>query len=137
MVELIKFGDIFRHKEKEYVFLAKTENIIYAAQILDKVNTKKIHELYKLKSRNTIDAQKCEHKPLFCYVLLSTEEFKERMTHLYKPEKDESSIFFDKIGTVLNTKDLQDIKEQIIYPNSPVALELKEIVSKLDIQKSA
>ena len=29
MAEIIKFGDVFKYKEKEYVYLVKTEELVY------------------------------------------------------------------------------------------------------------
>ena len=36
---IFKFGDVFRHNEEDYVFLAQTDEIIYTQKILDKVIT--------------------------------------------------------------------------------------------------
>lgn len=76
MIESIKFGDVFKHKEKEYVFLAKTEELVYAAEILSKELTSKIDNLYQKISK--YDGG-CVNRIIYCYVMLKTEEFKDRM----------------------------------------------------------
>ncbi len=46
MISLL-FGDIFRYKDKEYVFLVKTEDIWYVAEILNLELTKLLDNLTK------------------------------------------------------------------------------------------
>ena len=67
--------------------------------------------------------------------MLSTEEFKNRMAHFAKTGRDETGCFFNKTGIVLNNKDLRSIRDEIVNPNSPVPLELKQIVAKLNIKE--
>lgn len=54
------------------------------------------------------------------------------MAHFAKTGKDEVDYIFDKTGSVLNNEDLQEIKKEIIDPNSPVPRELKQLVAVLD-----
>ena len=50
---LVQFGSIFRHKEKEYVFLAQTDEILYAALILDDGQTRQLKNMSeKLRTHN-------------------------------------------------------------------------------------
>lgn len=132
MTESIKFGDIFLHKEKEHVFLAKTVETVYAAQILDQEEAIKIQALDDLRSKRS-DGYKFASLSLYCYVILSTEGFKGRMAHLHNANKNESNIMFEKSGLTLNKEDMQSIRKEICDPSSPVALELKELVRQLDI----
>lgn len=127
---MIKFGDTFLHKEKEYVFLAKTEDIVYAAQILDEQKTNNVNRLYELKSRT----ERCEDRILFCFVILKTEEFKNRMVHFKNTARGEDKINFDELKeNVLNSDDLREIKEEIVRSGSPIPLELKEMIKKFDV----
>lgn len=48
-MESLTFGDVFRYNEKEYIFLAKTEDKIYAAQILTPVDTERVDKLFKIR----------------------------------------------------------------------------------------
>ena len=132
MVESIKFGDVFRYKEKFFVFLAKTEEIIYTAQILDLESTRKINALYERITTSGKSEQR-KRNPLYCYVLLSTVEFQHRMAHFKDTAKDESAVSFNKVGIILDRTDLIEIKNEIINPDSPIPLELKRLVSGLDI----
>ncbi|PIZ00190.1 hypothetical protein COY62_03940 [bacterium (Candidatus Howlettbacteria) CG_4_10_14_0_8_um_filter_40_9] len=61
---LIKFGDVFNYGEKDYVFLAKTEDIIYVAEILDTESTKRIKEFTEKEIRKNKD--NWQKRPLFC-----------------------------------------------------------------------
>lgn len=133
MAESIKFGDIFLYKEREHVFLTKTAETVYAAQILDQEGAKKIQILDDLRSKRP-DGYKFASLSLYCYVILSTEGFKGRMAHLHNADKNESDIKFEKSGFTLNKEDMQSIKKEICDPSSPVALELKDLISQLDIQ---
>ena len=132
MAESIKFGDIFLYREKEHVFLTKTAETVYAAQILDQEGAQKIQALDDLRSKRS-DSHKFASLSLYCYVILSTEGFKGRMAHLHNANKNESDIMFEKSGLTLNNEDMQNIKKEICEPSSPVALELKELVRQLDV----
>jgi len=131
MAESIKFGDVFRYREKEYIFLAKTVELIYVCQILDETNTQKINSLYEKISKHDDD---CKNRPAFCYIILQTKEFKDRMAHLGKDtEKDEFGLDFDKMGIILDKKDLEAIKKEIENSKSPTPLGLKELIHNIDI----
>ncbi len=130
MADSIKFGDVFRYREKDYVFLAKTAEVLYAAQILDEERTKVIKDLDNLRASKP-DAQKYRSNPLYCYVVLSTEEFKDRMAHFGVPTQD--GIIIDKTGLVLNKEDIRALQRDICDPGAPVANELKQLVNDLAI----
>jgi len=44
-MESLLYGDIFEFSGKEYIFLAKTSEIIYAAEILNQENSKRLNGL--------------------------------------------------------------------------------------------
>jgi len=132
MSESIKFGDIFRYKEEEYVFLAKTDEIVYAGQILDKAKTRKIDDLCEKRFRGNIDSR-IKNLPLYCYVMLYTDEFKDRMAFLGKTGEDEFDYTFDLTGQTLNEQDIFEIKKEIIDPSSPIPGILRELIEALDI----
>ena len=130
MFESIKFGDIFKYREKEYVFLAKTEEIFYTSQILAEKETKQINDLFEKRCRGQ-NRERLKRHPLYCYVILKTEEFKNRMAHFKNTGQDELGLI-DKTGNTLNEEDLREIKKEIINPNSPLPRELKQLVATLD-----
>lgn len=71
---------------------------------------------------------------IYCFVMLTTTEFKDRMTHLAKPPLDHdfgSQFTFDRIGQ-LNNDDLREIK-QTIMTTGHVPIELKELVQNIEI----
>lgn len=130
MAESIKFGDIFKHREKDYVFLAKTDETLYAAEILDIEQTTKVERLNNFRARGP-DAGRYKNNPLFCYVILSTEEFKNRGAHFGVPTPD--GVIIDKTGFILNKEDMRALQRDISDPASPVANELKQLVKDLAI----
>ena len=95
MIASISFGDIFQHEEKEYIFLAKTENIIYAAEILSTEKTEKINTLLQKRISSSKDGI-IEDCILYCYVVLQTEQFKNRCAHFAHSGKDDFKFIFDK-----------------------------------------
>ena len=47
---MLKFGDTFKYREKDYVYLAKTEEITYAAEILNKEYSEWLNNVHKKKN---------------------------------------------------------------------------------------
>jgi hypothetical protein len=136
VLNLIKFGDVFVYKGTEWVFLAKTEELLFAAQILDKEQTAQIDLLFnKLASKGSKIADQIKDKPLYCYVVLETEKFKRRAAHfktaISGKSTNDNELFFDKILDPLIKSDLVNIKKQII--NGPFSKLLKDIVRDIDI----
>lgn len=126
------FGDVFRYKEKDYIFLAKTEEIIYTAQILSVEKTRKIEDLVgKLTSRGR--DFKLDNNVLFCYVMLETKELKNRCAHLKDAGRDNYMyVLIEKLLIELTLKDKKNLKAEIVRKNA-ISIELKELVEKLSI----
>lgn len=129
MAIMIKFGDVFRHNEKEYVFLAQVDDIIYAAEILSHEFTQKVKMMYERKVQNN-SIEKVKNNVLYCFVILDTETFKGRMAHFAKTDGNSFDLTFDVVGT-LNNRDLDVIKNEIIAENTAVPIRLKEIVKSM------
>jgi len=102
---LLVFGDVVRFREENY--------------------RRQQSYLAKNKPLNT---------PLFCFVVLKTEEFVSLAAHLGTPGQDFKSEFSPftppKMG-VLNPEDTQSIKQEIVKKDSPLPQELKDLVEKL------
>jgi hypothetical protein len=124
---MFKFGDVFRYDGIEYVFLAKIDGLVYAAEILNEV---------KGRSILTLEARLGEKKKsgeiLFCYVILQTEEFKNRMAHLHGAKDGDANIQFDFTSASLSNEDLVCMKREIM--EGPLPLILKEAIKDIDIQ---
>lgn len=128
---IVKFGDIFRYREEEYVYLAQNGEIIYAAKILDKEKTDKVLKLYENSCR-TNRIEKVKSNVLYSFVILSTDEFKDRMAHFNNTDKNNIEPSFDILG-VLNEKDLKAVKHEILDKSSAVPLKLKEMIRDIDV----
>jgi len=125
---IITFGDIFRYREEEYVYLAQNGEVVYAAKILDEEKAEQILRLDKLKTRN----DKIKNNVLYSFVILSTDEFKDRMAHFYNTDKNNIEPSFDIVG-LLNKDDMKKVKEEILYKNSAVPIKLKELIKDIDV----
>ena len=126
------FGDIFRYNEKEYIFLAKTEEVLYAAQILNPEISGRIDKVYQSKIYNGKLTKVLEGNILYCYVILQTEEFKDRMAHFATTGKDGFSPLLEKLPLQLNKEDLKAIKAEIVEKNA-IPLALKELVKSIPV----
>lgn len=131
MTSLI-FGDIFRCDNKDYIFLAKTTSVIYAAEILDPNLTKQVDTLFK----NRLAAgklNKVEDSILYCYVILETKEYKGRMAHLGNTGKDDFSLVIEKLPISLNLDDLKEIKKEICERKA-ISIALRELVKDIGLE---
>ncbi len=127
--QLIQFGDIFRHNEKEYVFLAQSD-VVYAALILDETMTWKVSAL---SDRREAQNSRQRNNPAFAIVILETEEFKGRGAHFARTDQaDHQVTAFDKICPC-SAADLRRIRDEILSETSVVPLKLIEIVKGLKI----
>lgn len=128
---MITFGEVVNYDEAQYVFLAATEKIIYLAKILNSHEAKRVNNLCA-KRQSDGQLAKVENSPLYCFVILSTDNFKDRMAHLGSTGHDFiSNLVMDIIGR-LNGDDLREIKKTII--TGPVPTELKELVRDLAVE---
>lgn len=121
----MNFGDIFLYNEENFVFLVREDDIIFAALILDKEQTQRLdrwRDREFKKSNSRADGQ-----TEFCYVVLTTEAFKERAAHYGNPDKDVdiSLDIYDK----LDSEDVEKLKNEIIQDNA-VMPALKMAVKK-------
>src|SRR3989344_3995792 len=124
---MIKFGDVFRFNEQEFVFLAQTGEITYAAKILSKELTGQVLQLSAIreKAQKKIDAH-----ALYSFVMLQTPQFKGRMAHFKDTDKNPLNEGVEVTGQ-LNKKDLEGIKDEILDKNSAVPIKVKELVKDI------
>ena len=107
---MLNFGSIFRYQETFYIYLLQTEDTIYAAKILDREITKELLRKREVESRNP--RKETHWKPVYCFVVLSTDEFSKQAAHYGFPQM-QSNIEIEAIG-VINSRDLQELKNEII-----------------------
>lgn len=122
------FGSIFRYNEELYVFLAATDEIIYAAKILDPEKIRRINELDNIRASRPY-ASRSDGNKLFWYVILTTEDFQNHAAHLANTDQDASrEHFFDWIGKSLNESDIVNLRQEILKAGSPAPGGLREII---------
>jgi len=127
-MDSLTFGDVFRYNEKEYIFLAKTEDRIYAAQILTPVDTQRVDKLFKIRAATN----KPTNLTIYCYVILQTADFKDRAAHLHNTGNVTFANLIEKLPITLDIKDLKNIKMEIIKKNT-ISIELREIVQGIQL----
>ena len=128
MIQTVKFGNVFVLDDKEYVFLAKIDDVVYAVEILNKDYSR---EVTRLASREARRGDRSVDKLVFCFVELSTERFKERVAHLAKAGRGEANIEFDEVEDCLSAEDKDAIKKELVDNSRFFATELIETVSKI------
>lgn len=131
MSPLLIFGSIFLYKESTYIYLAGTDDVWYAAKILDKeqsVLIKRFTEAQIRKNRETISKN-----PIFCFVELKTEEFEGQVAHLAETEHDLWVETPKLIGVRLSSNDLKLLKDEIMRENAPVPFALPKLVKDVVI----
>jgi len=131
---MLKFGSVFRYKEKEFVYLAQTNEILYSALILNsemsKILKKRGEELCQ---KGSPQVKRTLSNLLYCYVELRTEDFKDRLAHFAKT--DENSLTecssLSPIGQLIE-EDLKQIKIEI--ESGPLPSALKELTKDIVIE---
>ena len=107
----LAFGDVFVMGDKEYVYLGIHEDIVYAARICEPRHTEQMLQRYEeLQASGTSEAKLREHV-LFCFVILSTEEFNGRAAHFGQPTTNIRS--YREGGCCLNEEDIEKLKAEI------------------------
>lgn len=123
------FGDIFKYNNQEYIFLASTLDVIYVAKILSTENSKKLNNYC------TSQVQKnCPNTDtwLLCFIMLTTEELKDRAAQFGKPELEDYKEIFHKLSIYLNNRDLVNLKKEVLNTRTtPIAL--KEAVREIKV----
>ena len=126
---LVKFGDVFRFHEQEFVFLAQTDELTYAAKILDQKFTSQVVSLYERRDARNVQNL---NNVLYSFVILNTLGFKGRMAHFKNTDQVGQPQGFEVINT-LNPADLQEIKSEIMSSKSAVPMKLKELIRDIKV----
>lgn len=131
---LVKFGDVFRHREREYVFLAETDDAVYAARILNERETQRFETLADQLTARAANPTRIGSSA-FSYVILNTEEFRDRAAHLASTEHSEHQTSRFDVFSTLTAEDCASIARVILSENSHVSMRLIEIVRGLNISQ--
>lgn len=116
---LLKFGDIFRYKEKEYVYLIKQEEITYAAEIYNEEISQDLKHY-----RETSAKKGKPDSPLFSFVILTIPEYKGRAAGVGNSDKNDGfTEDYPKKIVELPEEDMGALKNEIIGSKGvPIAL---------------
>jgi len=127
--DCLTFGDVFEFGDKEYVFLALTVDNLYAAKVFTVEDTR---ELDSVCNRKIVRNYPYTDSPLFCYIILTTEEIKDRAAQFGNPGLENCMDALRKLPISLNESDLKQLKDGILGTKStPIAL--KEIVKDINL----
>jgi hypothetical protein len=130
---MISFGDVFRYRGEVYVYLATFDGVVHTAKILSKEDSNLILSAHDKKA--LVGRPEKRGNVLYCYVVLSTSEFKDRLAHLLHYDKRgiEPSFesFIDRMGR-LGAQDIVDLKNEIMTA-SVVTGQLREHVKQLQV----
>jgi|WetSurMetagenome_2_1015567.scaffolds.fasta_scaffold76319_2 hypothetical protein len=134
MPDIIQFGDVFRHNEQYYVWLAQTESAVYTAKILDIDDSKMLIKHKNSLYENAVRKEDLD-RPKYSFVELSTECFQKQVAHLANTQGNvQPTVYFDIISQhQLNPADKKNILFEIqSSPNVPITLKelTKDIQSK-------
>lgn len=81
---MINFGDVFRFKEEMYVYLVQAGELTFAARILDRALTQQLIASRDKNAKNP--HRRSEEKLMYCFAVLTTDDFREQAAHYGKPE---------------------------------------------------
>ncbi len=107
---MIKFGDIFRYKERYYIYLASNGETIFTARILNKEQSKELIKMRDSLHANAARKQGGYDRPIFLFVQLSSRDFESQVAHLVKTDNNDRCE--DCIGQI-NEKDSKEILKEI------------------------
>ena len=103
---MLNFGDLFYIEDKEYVYLFSDGESIYAAIVLNATRTKQVKHAEKNRDRKGASHQML----LYCYVELSTEEYRDCSANMITTQ-EEISLNTSPIRYSSNKLDKEDIYE--------------------------
>lgn len=124
------FGDIFQYDDKEYIFLVETEDILYAARILNREQTTMLTKGTEAAiRRNSLVLDNLTYS----FVILQTQELRERAAYFASTGKDKfDKPIFTPLYIELSREDLSGIKDEITKKKC-VSLKLKELVKDINV----
>ena len=122
---MLTFGSIFRYREDFYVYFLETEDICYAAKILDEEITRQL--LTKRDNLWKNQRDKSQNQNVLCFVLLTTEKFERRAAHYGRPKVNIGE--YEELGKI-NEVDLDQLKKEVVK-DTAVPMILRESITKM------
>ena len=131
----MNFGDCVKYDGRDYIFLAASAEIIYLALIPSVEHSQKFVKFRDAAYKDTVRAERADGKNYYCFIELSTADFKRRIAHYGLPEGQIGDYdlrdFMDEIGS-LDLKDRKALRDAIISDGA-VARILKILIEGLEI----
>jgi hypothetical protein len=124
----MNFGEVFRYREQLYVYLVQKDDITYAAKIIPKEITDKLVKRRDIKGRDS--QSRIQNQTLFCFVVLSTESFRDQSAHYGAPQMETEGIDVAQPVSVLNDDDIENLKREI-KEDTATYKDLRETIIKL------
>ena len=131
---MLKFGDIFKYQEFDYVYLSLVDQNLYAAKILSPKESLLIKEQYERTQKNIAKRNSVERNSLYCFTILSTKGYQDQMAHFKTAQSGQA--YDDTIlpsNQAVNIDDLKEILKTIRDKNSPLPIQLKESLKDVSI----
>lgn len=127
----LSFGDVFQYNNKEYIFLAETEDILYAARILNPNKSTILKRTYESAVKR--NSPLVETNAAYSFVVLQTKEFKERAASFFDTGNERFDDYeYISLNVTLCREDLLEIKEEITKKKC-ISRTLKELVKDIEI----
>lgn len=124
------FGDLFNFQAIDYIFLAETEENIYAGRILNRTQTQILTKYYETalkKGSSVLDGT------VYSFVVLSTKDLKERAAYFRDTGRGNFDVsLFIPLSIQLSIEDFKAIKDEIIKKRC-VSIKLKELVKDITV----
>lgn len=130
----MRFGDVVKYNGRDYVYLAQTTEIIHLGIIPNEEDSQlAINLRNKVFTTGGQNMKRRQDNLIMCFIILTTEELKNRAAYYIKTGQNfRSEDFFDITKYVLNDKDKSDLKKEIIEDNN-ASKDLKELIKDLKI----
>ena len=124
------FGDVFQYNDNEYIFLAETEDVTYAAKILDReLSRYVIGERDGAIRRNSYVIDNL----VYSFVILKTPELKERVALFLGADRNiPQGVAFTPLDIFLLPEDIKQIWKEITQTKC-VSERLKKEVKDLKV----
>ena len=122
---MLKFGSVFKYRDKSYVYLGADAEAIFAALILEHDATHELQRIADLRAKTP--AHPIHQGTVLCFVILSTAEFYERAAWLHNAAENVSIATGIEPYRELEQADIEILKTQILE-DGVIPTKLKEIV---------
>lgn len=124
------FGTVFRYLDKEYVYLAETPEAIYAARILNHIETKRVAGLYEKQVAKNMP--NIDRMPIYSYVILETQALKDRAASFHRTDSSSFTNILTPLNITLTKEDLRKIKDEITKDGC-VSIRLRDLIKDIRI----